>query len=72
LLTVISTVPDPEGETAVMEPEELMVKLVAAVDPKSTPVAFVKFEPVMLTEALPARGPASGVIELTAGLPTYV
>ena len=43
------------------------MKLVAAVEPKLTPVAPLKPVPVMVTEVPPARGPAAGLMALTVG-----
>ena len=47
-------------------------KLVAAVPPKVTAVAPVKFVPVMLTLVPPARGPVGGNTLTTVGSETYV
>ena len=68
VVTVTSTVPVPAGAVAKIEVAELTVKLVAAVAPKFTAVAFVKFVPVMVTLVPPVVGPVVGVIELTVGL----
>jgi len=43
--------PVPDGTVAVIDVSELTVKLVAAAPPKETPVAAVKFVPVIVTEA---------------------
>ena len=45
-------------------------KLVAAVPPKVTAVAPVKFVPVMLTLVPPARGPVGGNMLTTVGRDT--
>ena len=47
----------PTGETAVIEVEETTMKLVAGLFPKSTAVAPVKFEPVMVTVVSPKVSP---------------
>ena len=47
-------------------------KLVAAVPPKVTAVAPVKFVPVMLTLVPPASGPVCGKTLTTVGSDTYV
>src|SRR5205823_4114885 len=68
VVTVTSTVPaDPEGAVALIEVDELTVKLLAAAVPKVTAVAFVKFVPVMLTVVPPAVGPDVGLMPLTVG-----
>src|ERR1700681_3051905 len=67
VVTVTSTVPVPAGETAVIDVAELTLKLVAAVGPKSTAVAPVKFVPVMLTDVPPPAGPPFGFTSVTVG-----
>ena len=65
--TVTSTVPLPAGEVAEMLLELLTVKVVAAVPPKSTAVAPVKFVPVTVTEVPPTAGPEDGLTDVTVG-----
>ena len=68
MTTVISTVPaDSAGEVAVIWVEELTVKPVAAVEPKSTAVAPVKLVPVIVTEVEPEVEPEVGVMEVMVG-----
>ena len=65
--TLMSTVPLPAGDTAVMLVAEFTVKLVAAVLPKLTAVVPVKLAPVMATEVPPVVGPLAGAMVSTAG-----
>ena len=65
--TVTSTVPVPDGLAAVIVLSALTVKLVAGVVPKSTAVAPVKSDPVIVTDVPPASGPAAGLMPVTAG-----
>ena len=67
VVTVISTVPVPAGEVAVMEVAELTVKPAAFVAPNFTAVAPVKLVPVIVTLVPPATGPDVGEIEVTVG-----
>ena len=68
-VTVTSTVAAPWlGETAVMEESELMVKLGAATEPKSTTLLPVKFVPLMVTRAPPAVVPPLVSRPTTVGL----
>ena len=67
--TTTSPVPEPGGAVAVIEVSELTVKLVAAVTPKDTPVALVKFEPDTVTVVPPAVGPELGLTPVTTGMP---
>jgi heme/copper-type cytochrome/quinol oxidase subunit 2 len=75
-VTVTSTVPDPEGEVAVIEVAEFTVTPVAACPPKETVLPAVKFVPVMVTVVPPAAGPEAGETALTvgagAGVPLHV
>jgi hypothetical protein len=65
---MISAGPEvPGGATAVMDVAEFTVKLVAAVGPKSTVVAPVRFPPVMVTVVPPAAGPVLGSMCFTLG-----
>ena len=67
VVTLISTVPVPAGDVAVMEVAEMTVKLAAVVAPKVTAVAPVKLVPVMVTVVPPVCGPAVGELEVTVG-----
>ena len=51
-----STVPVPAGALAVIWESLSTVKLVAGAAPKSTAVALVKYEPVIVTGVPPAAG----------------
>ncbi len=67
-VTVTSTVPAAcNGEVAVMEVEEMTEKPVAATDPKSTALAPLNPEPVMVTVLAPTSGPTTGLTALTVG-----
>jgi hypothetical protein len=67
VVTVISTVAALcGGEVAVIEVAELAV-MVAAVPPKLTAVALLKFVPVMVTDVPPPVGPEVGEIDVTVG-----
>jgi hypothetical protein len=50
-----------------MEPSELIVNQVAAVEPKETPVAPVKLLPVSVTTVPPAADPEVGAMAVIAG-----
>ena len=67
LTTVTSTVvfAVPVGEVAVIEVSELIVRMPAGLEPKSTAVAPVKPEPLMFTCVPPVEAPWVGLIELT-------
>ena len=65
--TVISTVPLPAGETAIIDAGLLTVNEVAGVAPNLTAVAPVKFVPVMVIVVPPAAGPKFGEMEVTVG-----
>nr|MCA1071701.1 hypothetical protein [Delftia acidovorans] len=60
----------PAGAVAVIWVVLLTVKPVAAVAPKVTAVAPVKFVPVRVTEVPPAVGPAVGEMDDTVGAAT--
>lgn len=70
VVTVTSTVPEPDGEEAVICVAESTVKVVAAVAPNLMDVTPVKPVPVMTTDMLPAVGPEVGVIDVTVGAAT--
>ena len=72
VVTLISTVPVPAGDVAVIEDAELTVNPVAGVAPKLTAVAPLKPVPVMVTELPPANGPLVGEMEVTVGCAAYV
>ena len=68
VVTVMSMVAAPSaGLVAVMLVGLLTVKLVAAVVPNITAVAFVKPVPVIVTLVPPAVGPAEGATWVTVG-----
>jgi len=69
VVTVTSTVPAAwAGEVAVIElPEPATVKPAAAVPPKDTAVAPLKFVPLIITEVPPAVEPDVALTPLTAG-----
>ena len=66
---MISTVPVPGGEVAVIEVAEMTVTLVALVAPNFTAVAPDNEVPVMVTDVPPVVGPAFGATDVTAGVP---
>ncbi|PIT03974.1 hypothetical protein TSA1_26780 [Bradyrhizobium nitroreducens] len=70
VVTLISTVPVPAGDVAVIWVAELTVKPVAGVAPKVTAVAPERLVPVMVTVVPPAPGPDVGEIEVTVGAGT--
>jgi len=57
----------PAGEVAVMEVAEFTTTFVAELAPNFTPVAPVKFVPVMVTDVPPASGPLVGLSDVTVG-----
>jgi hypothetical protein len=65
VVTVTSTVPEPDGDVAVTCVSETTLKLAAVVVPKDTLVAPVNPDPVIVTEVPPAVGPEDGEIEVT-------
>ena len=68
VVTVTSIVPAMcTGEVAVIVVMLTTVTDVAAVAPKLTPVAPVRFVPVIVTEVPPAVGPAFGLTDVTVG-----
>ena len=67
MVTLMSTVPVPAGDVAVIWVAELTLKVVAAVAPKVTAVAPVKLVPVIVTVVPPAPGPDVGEIDVTVG-----
>jgi len=72
-VTVTSTAPAVcAGEVAVMLVADTTVNDEAAVEPNDTPVAPVKFVPVIVTLVPPAVGPAAGVSDVTVGDAEYV
>jgi hypothetical protein len=66
-VTVTSTVPLPVGAVAEIEVELVTEKFAAGVPPKLTPVAPVKFVPVIVIEIPPAAVPLVGVTPVTVG-----
>ena len=67
VVTVTSTVPVPAGLVAVIALSVTTVKLVAAVVPKSTPVAPARLVPKIVTEVPPATVPLFGLRPVTVG-----
>jgi hypothetical protein len=67
LVTVMSTVPLPDGAVAVIWVSLSSVKLLAAVDPNLTAVAPLNALPVIVTVVPPAVGPEEGLMLVTAG-----
>lgn len=63
----MSTVPAPAGDVAVIDVDELTVKPVAEVAPKTTAVVPENPLPVIVTDVPPVAGPTVGDIELTVG-----
>ena len=54
------------------ESRDAGLELLAALAPKSTVVAPLKFVPVIVTVAPPARGPTAGLTLVTVGAAMYV
>jgi hypothetical protein len=67
VVTEIATAPAPAGAIAVIDVSLSTVKDVAAVEPKSTAVAPVNPDPVIVTEVPPAPGPDPGEKRETVG-----
>lgn len=67
VVTLTSTVPDPDGEVAVHTDPELHDTDVAGLDPKLTPVAPFRSLPMIVTTVEPDDGPDAGRTELTTG-----
>jgi hypothetical protein len=67
VVTLTSTVPVPDGDTAVICVEELTVKPDALVAPNVTAVAAVNPVPVIVTDVPPAVGPVVGEIDEIVG-----
>ena len=67
VVTVISTVPAPGGDVAVIDVAELTVKLVALAAPNFTALALENPVPVMVTDVPPVVAPAFGATAVTAG-----
>jgi hypothetical protein len=65
VVTVIATVPVPDGAVAMMDESAVTPKLVAAVVPKSTALAPENPEPLMVTRVPPVGGPKLGLMLLT-------
>ena len=70
VVTVMSTVPVPAGDVAVIWVALLTVKPAAAVAPKVTAVAPLRLVPVMTTDVPPDVGPAVGETAVTVGAAT--
>ena len=72
VVTVMSTMPEPGGDTAIISvcvPFGKNVHDSAGVPPKLTPVTFARFVPMTVTLVSPLGGPQSGVTPFTAGSP---
>ena len=69
VVTVMSTAPVPEGETAVTWLSLFTVNEVAALVPNFTAVAPVKPEPVTVTDVPPVVAPPVGLIAVICGAP---
>jgi hypothetical protein len=67
VVTLMSTVPEPAGDVAVICPAELTVKPTAGVEPKLTALALLKFVPTIVTLVPPAAGPDEGLTPMTVG-----
>ena len=67
VVTVMSTVPEPAGEEAVIWVSELAEKLVALALPNLTAVAPVKLLPVIVTMVPPKVGPPNEWILVMVG-----
>ena len=67
VVTLMSTVPLPAGEVALIDVALLTVKVAAAVLPNFTAVAPVKFLPAIVTEVPPVSGPEIGLTEEMEG-----
>src|SRR6185369_14173313 len=67
VVTLMSTVPVPAGEVALIWPGLMTENDAAGVLPKVTAKAPEKFEPVMVTPVPPAAGPLFGLTLLIAG-----
>ena len=63
---MISTVPVPGGDVAVIEVAESAVMVPGLFDPKSTAEALPRSVPVMVTLVLPDGEPESGLTPVTA------
>ena len=62
--------PEPPGDTAVIDVAETAEKVVAAVAPNITAVAPLRLVPVMVTVVPPAPGPNIGEIDVIVGAAT--
>jgi hypothetical protein len=68
VVTMMSTIPAAfGGAVALIEMAEVTVKAVAGTVPNETPLAPVKFVPVIVTTVPPAVLPEVGVIAVTVG-----
>jgi hypothetical protein len=70
VVTVTSGVPEPDGEVTVMEPDVSAVTVPGLLAPKSTAVAFSRFDPEMVTPVPPPAGPVVGLMPVTIGAAT--
>ena len=67
MLSVTSTVPDPEGDVTVTEVGEPTTSRVPGVPPKSTALVPVKPVPEMTTDVPPVGTAADGLTALIVG-----
>ena len=67
VVTVISTIPEPAGETAVIWLQLLTVYEAAAIDPNFTAVAPVNSAPDIVTDVPPVIEPVVGEMPVTVG-----
>src|ERR1700689_5346733 len=68
VVTVTYTVPVPAGASAVIEVDEVTMKLGACADPNLTAVAPASSSPLIVTSVPPAAGPLSGAAWVTVGI----
>ena len=68
VVTVTSTVPEPEGDVAEIWLVELTTTPVADAVPNLTAVTPVKFEPLIVTPVPPVVGPVPGETPVTVGV----
>ena len=66
-VTRTATVPDPDGEVAVIEVAPFTVTLVGVAEPNFTVEVAVKLVPVMVTTVPPDGLPDGGLIEVIVG-----
>nr|WP_236565559.1 MULTISPECIES: hypothetical protein [Nocardia] len=72
VVTVMSTVPEPVGATALIRVGEITVKEAVGAPPKRTAVVPVRAVPSRTTVLPPVSGPESGATVASAGAATKV